>query len=434
MVRRIFVIYHSGEVYDRDSVRWYTAQRPAERERLLRLYHNIGDSIVYDSTLKLLDYDYIKPIDPNNLSDEDIDWLNSEFSYGVIRGSNYLHAGMDWGSLAELLRRLRVPVVVPGVGTQSPHDTRPQMTASTIEIIQLLADRCQSLGVRGDISAECLWRLGIKNVRIVGCPSMFRQGRPDWQVDNGRLERLKTAPLGDLRLAFTLRREIGPDYVADVAEYIRAQKTLLTIANDKINLMLFAQGELFEKFFFLNRADLYEHLFGELIDSGWARDRSDSIFNIYREKLFFSTDVPAFVEELRKADIATGFRVHGVLPSLALGIPGVLVDYDSRTRELIETFGIPSVRVGDADLERILEVARQHDYGRVSRRYAHTWDEMRSFLEENGAAHRMSTGDRFARFVPGQRSAGASSPLGSPDGSRELRVDGPGTNPAASHV
>jgi len=284
-------------------------------------------------------------------------------------------------------------VVVPGVGTQAPHDTRPQMTASTIEIIQLLADRCRSLGVRGDISAECLWRLGVRNVRVVGCPSMFRQGHPDWRVDDRRLERIRSARLSDLRLAFTLRREIGPDYVADVPRYIQAQKNLLTNANSRVKLMLFAQGELFEKFFFLKRPDLYEPILEELFDDGWARDRTDEIFRIYEEKLFFSTDVPAFVEELNKADIATGFRVHGVLPSLAMGIPGVLVDYDSRTRELIDTFGIPSVRIGDADLERILEAARHHDYGRVSRRYAHTWGEMKSFLEENGVAHRMSTSD-----------------------------------------
>jgi hypothetical protein len=424
MTSRIFVIYHSGEIYNRDSVRWYTGHTAADRERLLRLYHNIGDSIVYDSTLKLLDYDYVEPIDPNNLSDEDIDRLNSEFSYGVIRGSNYLHAGMDWGNLAELLRRLRVPVLVPGVGTQAPHDARPQMTASTVEVIQLLADRCLSLGVRGDISAECLWRLGIKNVRIVGCPSMFRQGRPQWRVDDQRLERIKTAPLSDLRLAFTLRREIGPDYVADVAKYRGAQKELLTTANAKVNLMLFAQGELFEKFFFLKRPDLYEPLFGELIRPGWATDRNDDIFRIYREKLFFSTDVPAFIGELNKADIATGFRVHGVLPSLALGIPGVLVDYDSRTRELIETFGIPSVRVDDADLDCILESARHHDYGRVARRYAHTWGEMKAFLEENGVAHRMSAGDPFGGFSPGSASGRANSSFASPDHSSQLRVDG----------
>jgi hypothetical protein len=413
MARRIFVIFHSGEIYDRDSVRWYTAHRQAERERLLQLYHNIGDSIVYDSTLKLLDYDYVEPIDPNNLSDEEIDRLNSEFCYGVIRGSNYLHAGMDWGNLAELLTRLTVPVVAAGIGTQAPHDTRPQMTASTIEIIQLLADRCRSLGVRGDITAECLWRLGIKNVRIVGCPSMFRQRCPNWSVDDSRLERIKSARLRDLRLAFTLRREIGPDYVADVRRYIQVQKTLLAIANDRVNLKLFAQGELFEKFFFLRRSDLYEPLFEELFASGWANDRGDNIFRIYSERLFFSTDVPTFVAELNKADIATGFRVHGVLPSLALGIPGVLVDYDSRTRELIETFGIPSVRVDEAVLDRILEVARNHDYGRVSRRYAHTWGEMKGFLEENGVAHRMSASASFGAFRPGP--ARASPSFGSPD-------------------
>lgn len=390
MTKRIFVVYHSGEVYDRDCVRWYTAHDAESAKRLFTEYHNIGDSVVYDSTLKLLDFDEVVPIDPSTITEAETERINAECSFGIIRGSNYLHSSMAWGPLDRFLSRLTVPFVAPGIGMQAPHGAAPKTSEATTCVIRILAERATSLGVRGDITAEFLWKLGVRNVRVVGCPSMFRSLRPSWQVDPMRLERLQQTPPAELNVAVTLRREIGPDYTDNVPRYLAVQKALIMEAFSRSRLKLFAQGELFEKFFCFGRSDLYEAQMRELLDTGWVSGAQDRILDIYRKALFFSSDIPVFVSELSKADFATGFRVHGVLPSMAQGIPGVLVDYDKRTRELIDSFGLPHVSLESAHFKRILEVGREHDYGRVSRRYAHLWSEMRAFFDENHVPHRMA--------------------------------------------
>ena len=114
----------------------------------------------------------------------------------------------------------------------------------------------------------------------------------------------------------TLRREIDTSYVQNLSRYLAIQKALIREAFARSRLMLFAQGELFEKFFFFGRQDLCETRYDELYDSGWAVDAEDDVFRIYAEALFFSTDVPTFVKRLSGVDLATGFRLHGVLPSL----------------------------------------------------------------------------------------------------------------------
>jgi hypothetical protein len=388
--RRAFVVYHAGEIYDKNCVRWYSAKLPENQERLLKEYHNIGDSVVYDSTLKLLQCDEYSPIDPNNVTDKMIDVINSEFSYGLIRGSNYLHSAMDWGNLASFISRLKVPIVAPGIGMQAPLGVKPHLSDAAIKIVRLLAEHSTSLGVRGDITAEALWHVGVRNVRVVGCPSVFRRLKSRWEVDSEKLAHVQNGPLDRLKVSFTLRREIGPGYVTDVRHYLGQQKELIKQVASSTEMTLFAQGELFEKFFWAGRRDLFWPLYKELMETGWAVGADDWIVDVYRKCLFYSDDIPVFVNELSKADLATGYRVHGVLPSMANGVPGVLVDYDARTHELIDTFGIPSVAVDEATLDRVLETARTHDYGRTQRKYRQVWSEMRTFLQENGVVHAMS--------------------------------------------
>lgn len=55
--RKILVMIPAGEVYDHDCVRWYKA---SDKQRSIEHYHNIGDAFVFDSSLKLLDYDRIE--------------------------------------------------------------------------------------------------------------------------------------------------------------------------------------------------------------------------------------------------------------------------------------------------------------------------------------------------------------------------------------
>ena len=90
---RVLVMIPSGEVYDHDCVRWYGYQ---DIQRNINGYHNIGDAFVYDSSLKLLNFEKLAVLPIAEPSMAEIDRLREEYDYVFIRGSNYINATMNW--------------------------------------------------------------------------------------------------------------------------------------------------------------------------------------------------------------------------------------------------------------------------------------------------------------------------------------------------
>src|SRR3546814_12035702 len=91
----------------------------------------------------------------------------------------------DWSSdvcssdlLVPLVEALKMPIVPIGVGAQAATYRRIQLPAGTKRFLAAVADRCHSVGVRGHYSAEVLHDAGIKNVSVIGCPSVFRSLQP----------------------------------------------------------------------------------------------------------------------------------------------------------------------------------------------------------------------------------------------------------------
>ena len=121
-VPNILVISPSGVVYDHDRVRWYTDVAGS-----IDHYHNIGDAFVFDSSLKLLSFDRLDVCDIRTIRAADIARYNAEYDYVFLRGSNYIHAEMDWENAAALLPQLKIPVLAFGVGAQAPATGKLQL-------------------------------------------------------------------------------------------------------------------------------------------------------------------------------------------------------------------------------------------------------------------------------------------------------------------
>ena len=82
-----------------------------------------------------------------------------------------------------------------------------------------------------------------------------------------------------------------------------------------------------------------------------------------------------------------GYRVHGILPALANGVPGVIVKYDSRSSELADTHAIPSIILDESknvDVERLIDEASFDDFNKL---YALRYDKMKFVLQQNGIPH-----------------------------------------------
>ncbi|WP_332692598.1 polysaccharide pyruvyl transferase family protein [Bosea sp. (in: a-proteobacteria)] len=379
---RILVMSPSGEVYDHDNVRWY---EHSQLQSHINHYHNIGDAFVFDSSLKLLNFEKLAELPIASFDPAAIDRLNAEFDYVFLRGSNYVHAEMDWGRTAEVLRRLKLPVIAFGIGAQAPVSGKLELSEDTRTVLKLIADSTASVGVRGTYSAEVLNGLGIKNVRIIGCPTAFRSNRPDLAIRLPALDSVR-------QVGVTLRREVSKHYAKDIGRYLTFHRDLVKAMADRFEVTLMAQGEVEEKMLALGSAEQKEQGMAALRENGWAKEwyLDAQMESLYRDRMFYSDVVAEYEQLVRKLDLVLGYRLHGNLMALANGTPSIYFTYDSRTVEFAETFRIPSVDVFAGKEFRLEEYWEQARFDRFNAAYGQVYRAMSAFLSENKVDHKMA--------------------------------------------
>lgn len=376
---RALVIYPAGEVYEHDKVRWYRAPM----EKLLADYFNIGDMIVYDSTLKLLRYAHLEPMKIMSPTEADIERYASEFDYVFVRGSNFIHEKMEWFRAVEVLEKVKLPVYAIGVGAQASQNRKIELSEGSKRFWSIVAERSAAIGVRGAFSAETLRQNGIKNVEVVGCPSIFRTRNRDLQIRVPDQREIR-------KVAFSLRREADHSYTADPETYLRNQKAALLKVDGQSEMVMSSHGEQEEKAFFLRDEAAKQKAVTEFVRTKWWDGPDDEAMRrIYEKQLFSFFDVERYDQFAQSIDLAVGYRVHGVLPAVAHGVPGVLVAYDTRSQELAETLKIPVVPEAALAEGGWRAVYQEAALNGLSKSYAHSYDRMRDFLDKNGVPHRM---------------------------------------------
>ena len=390
---KILVISPSGEVYDHDCVRWYS---DLGFDLAPDHYHNIGDAFVFDSSLKLLSYTTIDSVDIRRPSDVDIDRYNNEYDYAFLRGSNYLHKDMDWENAPSVLARLKIPVIAFGIGAQAPSKGPLVLSQATRRVLALIAERSVSLGVRGSYTADVLWGLGIRNTRIIACPTIFRNNDPGLRID--------LPPLDTVRdIAYTLRREVDVTYAQDLRRYLDLQRETILDLAERFNVDILAQGEVEEKSILWGNPSRKAAALQTLRNRGWLRGHEDPLEKLYEANLFYSDSVADFERKLCQKHLVLGYRLHGNLLGLANRVPSVYFTYDSRTAEFAETLQIPSFDVFSGKTFCLEDHWDQSLFERFNRAYYQTYRAMRLFLDENGVAHKMQ--DETAASRPLERVA-----------------------------
>jgi polysaccharide pyruvyl transferase WcaK-like protein len=376
----------SGEVYDHDCVRWYSYQ---DIQRNIERYHNIGDAFVYDSSLKLLNFDKLGVLPIAEPDMAVVDRMREEYDYVFLRGSNYINEQMNWRQTQAVLRRLRLPVIAFGIGAQAPVKGSMHLSEESKTIFHMIADSTASLGVRGAYSAQVLWDIGVRNVRIVGCPTAFRRNDPDLAITLPPLDAVKD-------VGVTLRREVSSEYAQDIDRYLSVHRDLIKSMSARFNTVLMAQGEVEEKKLVFGTPEQKEEAMAALhADPAVAEHYLDrEVEDLYRRRLFYSDVVSDYETLVRRQDLVLGYRLHGNLMALANGVPSIYFTYDSRTVEFAETFQIPSYNVFSGKEFVLEEYWDQALFDRFNRARFRTWREMRAFLDENGIDNRMADAGR----------------------------------------
>jgi hypothetical protein len=344
---------------------------------------NIGDTFVFEATLQLLDFDEAVVIGGGEGNfDQAVEELN-RCEVAILRGSNYIHSQMNWGPMTAVIERSHVRVVAFGIGAQAPRYQPVPVSAETERIMKLIAERSHSIGCRGRFTAETLNQMGIHSAVPIGCPSLFRRNDRNLKVVMPARDEIR-------KVAFTIARGISGMYCDAAHEARKKQLKLIEELSQRYDLYLVSQSEKSEKLFYYRMYDRIEEAKTLMRNSGWDLAQMPWLEKLYWSRIFFGTSPAAYESMLTFCDLTLGYRLHGNIMALSNGRPAIYHTYDSRTRELVEHFCIPSYDIKSTEEFSLDSMLRPDLFNEFNARVPVAYDEMRDFLEANGVPHRMA--------------------------------------------
>jgi hypothetical protein len=312
--------------------------------------------------------------------------VDEEFDLIAIPASNFIFEGFDFGWLADFLERTSIPCLMVGLGAQAPSAAGVVEIAvpdGTQRFLKIVSERSRAIGVRGEFTADVLARIGIGNVVLTGCPSLYWTLKP-------RIEVQKAPFRDDFEVSVSCSRNVAQHSRAPEAAKRTAAQLLRTAMERGYELVL--QDELPE-IDLIHTTEL-DDLGREQVWSILARLNLDVLEDDYftfvknHARLFFS--VEEWSTHIRTKDFSIGMRFHGNVIALINGVPAVVVVHDARTAELCDLTGIPKVGLEPellADLRGVYEAA---DYAAFEATYATLYEQYVTFLEDNGVPHNLA--------------------------------------------
>ena len=307
---------------------------------------NTGNMVFLEALKKLLDVqemtfdEYIKRQDEfpdNKIVTTDLIWItqNGNFDY-----------------LAKQLDQMKYQSMIPiSIGVQaSSFDQDFVLNKSAKEVLARLQDR-GVLGVRGEYTASVLYKNGIKNFEIIGCPSMYYWNRADFKL---------------------LKKSATPQ---KVTANFRTFYGLLSIP-EKHFLTYCAN----RKFSFVEQT---EHRFSPknanddkyfAYVNHWIEDNNNVFFNIND-----------WMKYMKGFDFSIGGRFHGNILALWNGIPALFCLVDARTEEMVRWFHLPYIKMSEFDDRKSIdEYYDLADYTEFNRHYEERYEGFRNFLKKAG--------------------------------------------------
>lgn len=316
-----------------------------------------------------------------NESTEYAAWINESFDHFVIPLANAFRPAFRPAlrRLTKVVRRLKVPVTVIGVGSQHKLDdgtVDEELGHDVQTFMSAVLDRSASVGVRGQRTAEFLENLGFgdNEVDVIGCPSVFMTGYP------GPIEK-STLPLtDDSKIAMTVSPYVGK-LNAIVASHTKRYQNLTYIPQNLKDLNMMVWGD----------------------DRANPKNRGNPTHiahPLYTEdRMRFPLDPRTWVDYLTDFDFVFGSRIHGSIAGILAGVPSMLLAHDSRTLELAEYHAIPHVKVTDLSSKTDgRQLYEQTEYSEYNSRVTEVQRRLAEFLEKNELSHVLNESDAATEF------------------------------------
>ncbi|MEV6766794.1 polysaccharide pyruvyl transferase family protein [Streptomyces sp. NPDC051105] len=313
--------------------------------------------------------------------------INEEYDAFVIPLANAFRPSFESAlkRMTRLVSKLKIPVVVLGVGAQTGVGYNPdrlkRIEPTVREFCAAVLERSASIGVRGEFTEQYLRSMGFKDVEIIGCPSLFLYG------DQLPVHKKALELTPDSRIA------INGSHSA-----VRTQglDRIITRTHERYPHLRFV-GQ--------NLSDARQLHWRDLSDPNAAVTAMPTHPDhpmFLEDKVRVYIDPVTWIDDLRSFDFSFGSRIHGNIAALLAGTPATVLCGDSRTLELCRYFEIPHLLLDqaaeDPDSADPAKLYAEADFGGLVGGHRERFERFTGFLDRNGLENTFTHGDGGAAF------------------------------------
>ena len=373
--------------------------------------HNLGDAYVGKALANLLDIENYYVI-TREAPKAAFDIINSECSAIVVLAQNALRYGWFEEHLpVSYLKKIKIPMVLISLGVQFRYHEEIRLSVGDIESLQWLHANSASSQVRGHISAELLASVGIKNARVLGCPSLLAandiaQPLLAPTLDNSAYLLTDMGALPDIHhWQFRIIEQLeqmsqktsvvcqGGEYV--LQDYIRARdgdslvrtQTLDALSGAALSTSQFGYVEDSERSLLKVSVEKASTADLEASVRWYYRDLSDNALDTLVKGSISAATTSELRRYARDWSVALSSRLHGGILALNEGTPTAFAVHDYRLQELVELYRLPNInfdRTRAPDIEQFFADLTWPDLAELR---TQTQASFRAFFDENNVPH-----------------------------------------------
>ncbi|WP_028745182.1 polysaccharide pyruvyl transferase family protein [Rhizobium mesoamericanum] len=266
----------------------------------------------------------------NRDSNELYERVNREFDLCVFASANLLRPGYSADLEAEIFAKLKMPVVVMGIGIQRKDGLKEQLPAGTLKFLEVLRNKESYFLTRGYITAEFLREQGMKFVKPTGCPSLYFAPNEMKRSLSG----LANPGLAEAqKIAFGGYLGSVADTIVDAHALLRPDSVASYVVQDEVVAYnLSVTGD--------DNQLVYDPASGRIIGPTEYK-HSEKWQRKYELLVFFDTN--QWRGAMSSFDLCFGRRFHGCIIGMQAGTPALMIAVDDRMREMLEFIGFPYI-------------------------------------------------------------------------------------------
>ncbi|WP_291683290.1 polysaccharide pyruvyl transferase family protein [Blautia sp.] len=311
-------------------------------------FRNVGNN----SGNIVFDYSLMNTIKCTPIEVSDLEKRAWEFDNLVVRDFIWLREDTDMSYFRRVMDLFKDKAIIPiSAGLQSEiYNPHFKLHKNTIRILKELEEKAQ-IAVRGEYTAEIFNKHGIKNIRIVGCPSMYLGANYDRKIVEDRNNFLEKGILANYK---TLSKELNTDVDVNILHYF-IQKSNYFMEQTRCYL----PDEL--------RKNQYKEFMPVYV-------KKRTMFFVFEDWYKFCLD----------KGFSIGARFHGNVVPILAGVPALFIIFDSRTKELTDYFNFPTIDVSEFETSKPIEYYYElADYSKFNKTYPEKLDNFIDFCLNN---------------------------------------------------